>query len=390
MNRRRIKVLPNVPKYRQVFEKLSHEILSGKYAPGQKFPSEAALVQQFGTSRITVGRAMRELSQRGLVERVAGSGTYVGRGHVSADSLLFGLLIPDLGTSEIFEPICQGLSAAPTASRHGLLWGHVAAGEQAPEEQALGLCDQFIASNVAGVFFAPLERGAAARETNSIVVSRLEEARIPMVLLDRPVAPYPHRSRHDLVGIDNRRAAYLAAEYLAQQGAGQISFLAYSGGASTIDARIAGFRECWQRGEVYRVDEITAASVGPLLQDFRPGDGFVCANRGRVHEGRAGAGISCAGAFAHRGDRRCGVCQPVACAPDHRQAAMPGDRRGGHGNHAQPDREPESRGPRRPGGMPLSGAGIGLRGYFGDRLHNLEIRTGEQRGVSRLCSLSPK
>ena len=64
MNRRRIKVLPNVPKYRQVFEKLSHEILSGKYAPGQKFPSEAALVQQFGTSRITVGRAMRELSQR--------------------------------------------------------------------------------------------------------------------------------------------------------------------------------------------------------------------------------------------------------------------------------------------------------------------------------------
>jgi DNA-binding LacI/PurR family transcriptional regulator len=29
---------------------------------------------------------------------------------------------------------------------------------------------------------------------------------------------------------------------------------------------------------VYRVDEITAASVGPLLQDFRPGDGFVCAN----------------------------------------------------------------------------------------------------------------
>jgi DNA-binding LacI/PurR family transcriptional regulator len=278
MNRRRIKVLPNVPKYRQVFEKLSHEILSGKYAPGQKFPSEAALVLQFGTSRITVGRAMRELSQRGLVERVAGSGTYVGRGHVSADSLLFGLLIPDLGTSEIFEPICQGLSAAPTASRHGLLWGHVAAGEQAPEEQALGLCDQFIASNVAGVFFAPLERGAAARETNSIVVSRLEEARIPMVLLDRPVAPYPHRSRHDLVGIDNRRAAYLAAEYLAQQGAGQISFLAYSGGASTIDARIAGFRECWQRGEVYRVDEITAASVGPLLQDFRPGDGFVCAN----------------------------------------------------------------------------------------------------------------
>jgi DNA-binding LacI/PurR family transcriptional regulator len=278
MNRRKIKDLPNVPKYRQVFEKLSHEILSGKYPPGQKFPSEAALVQRFGTSRITVGRALRELSQRGLVERVAGSGTFVGRGHVSADSLVFGLLIPDLGTSEIFEPICQGIAGAPTASRHGLLWGQVPAGAATAEEQALGLCDQFIASNVAGVFFAPLERGAAARETNLTIVARLEEARIPMVLLDRPVEPYPHRSRHDLVGIDNRRAAYLAAEYLAQQGAGQISFLAYSGGASTIDARIAGFRESREGGVVYRVDEITANTIGPMLRNFRLGDGFICAN----------------------------------------------------------------------------------------------------------------
>src|SRR5580704_8250730 len=131
---RTIKDLPNVPKYQQVFETLSHEILSGKYQPGQKFPSEAALVQRFGTSRITVGRALRELSQRGLVKRVAGSGTYVGHGHVSADSLVFGLLIPDLGTSEIFEPICQGIAASPTASRHGLLWGHVAAAPASPEE----------------------------------------------------------------------------------------------------------------------------------------------------------------------------------------------------------------------------------------------------------------
>jgi GntR family transcriptional regulator, arabinose operon transcriptional repressor len=278
MNLSRIKDLPNVPKYRQVFETLSHEILSGKYPPGQKFPSEAALVQRFGTSRITIGRALRELSQRGLVERVAGSGTFVGRGHMSAESLVFGLLIPDLGSSEIFEPICQGIAAAPTAIRHGLLWGQAAAGVPTPEEQALGLCEQFVASNVAGVFFAPIERGAAPRETNRTIVGRLEEARIPMVLLDRSVEPYPHRSRHDLVGIDNRRAGFLAAEYLVQQGAGQISFLAYSGGASTIEARIAGFREGWEGGAVHRVDEITAASVGPMLKNFRPGDGFICAN----------------------------------------------------------------------------------------------------------------
>ncbi len=134
-----------------------------------------------------MGRALRELSQRGLVERVAGSGTFVGRGHVGSDSLVFGLLIPDLGTTETFEPICQGIAGAPASSRHGLLWGHATADAASPEEQALGLCEQFIASNVAGVFLAPLEKGDAARETNRTIVARLEEARIPIVLLDRGV-----------------------------------------------------------------------------------------------------------------------------------------------------------------------------------------------------------
>ena len=40
-------------------------------------PSEAALMRRFGVSRITVGRAVHDLQQRGLVDRVAGSGTFV-------------------------------------------------------------------------------------------------------------------------------------------------------------------------------------------------------------------------------------------------------------------------------------------------------------------------
>jgi DNA-binding GntR family transcriptional regulator len=43
---RKISTCRTSPKYRQVFETLSHEILSGKYQPRQKFPSEAALVQR--------------------------------------------------------------------------------------------------------------------------------------------------------------------------------------------------------------------------------------------------------------------------------------------------------------------------------------------------------
>jgi GntR family transcriptional regulator of arabinose operon len=276
-----------------------------------------------------------------LVERVAGSGTFVGRGHVSADSLVFGLLIPDLGTSEIFEPICQGIATAPTASRHGLLVGTLTAGAATPEEQALGLCDQFIASNVAGVFFAPWKEAPSARETNVTIAGRLQDARIPIVLLDRSLEPYPHRARHDLVGIDNRCAAQLAVAHLAERGSGADFVCGVFRRSATVDARIAGFRESFQAGSVYRVDEITAASVGPMLKSFRPGDGFICANdrtAGEFMRVGAGAGISCAGAFAHRGDRRCGVCQPPSGAIDDGAAAVPGDRRGSHGDHAEPHR----------------------------------------------------
>jgi DNA-binding LacI/PurR family transcriptional regulator len=282
---RKFSAEPHAPKYRQVFENLSREILSGKYKPGQKFPSEAALVQQFRTSRITIGRAMRELAQRGLVERIAGSGTYVRQARTGGDGLLFGLLIPDLGQTEIFEPICQGIASAPQASRHALLWGHTDLGESSPEDRALALCAQFLQRGVAGVFFAPLEIAAKARETNLAIVSRLEKARIPVVLLDRCVMPYPQRSRHDLVGIDNRRAAYMATEHLLRLGARRLAFLVHSGAAPTVDARAAGFRETllangWdlKKGPVHRVDAITAESILPLLKHLKPGDGFVCAN----------------------------------------------------------------------------------------------------------------
>src|SRR5260221_461296 len=100
----------HVPKYQQVLDTIKTDILSGRYQPGQKLPSEAALLKRFETSRITVGRALRELQQTGLVQRRAGSGTYVASASSDDSGLLFGLLVPNLGDTEIFGPICQGMA----------------------------------------------------------------------------------------------------------------------------------------------------------------------------------------------------------------------------------------------------------------------------------------
>lgn len=126
---------------------------------------------------------------------------------------------------------------------------------------------------------------ALAHETNLTILSLLEKARIPIVLLDRCVLPYPNRSRHDLVGIDNRRAAYMATEHLLRMGAPHVWFLAQTGGAPTVEARAAGFREALfrnsadrKRGRICRVEAVTEESILPLLKHTSRGDGFVCVN----------------------------------------------------------------------------------------------------------------
>ena len=62
------------PKHQQVYQALQREIQSGRLKRGDRLPSEAELVRTFGASRITVGRAVRDLQIAGLVERRVGSG----------------------------------------------------------------------------------------------------------------------------------------------------------------------------------------------------------------------------------------------------------------------------------------------------------------------------
>src|SRR3977135_3551979 len=154
------------PKYLQVFAALRRDIESGRWKEGEQLPSELELVRTFSVSRITVTRAVRDLYQAGLVERVAGSGTFVKQRRTAA-ARSFGLLIPDLGETEIFEPICQGMMASPLAREHALVWGSQQGGGGSKEQRAWELCRQFIDRRVSGVFFAPLELTATKDESNA-------------------------------------------------------------------------------------------------------------------------------------------------------------------------------------------------------------------------------
>ena len=66
-----------VPIYRQVRDAIAEQIDRGALAPGQRLPSEAQLASDFEINRLTVRRAIEELTREGIVFTRRGAGSYV-------------------------------------------------------------------------------------------------------------------------------------------------------------------------------------------------------------------------------------------------------------------------------------------------------------------------
>jgi GntR family transcriptional regulator, histidine utilization repressor len=76
-----------VAPYARVKQHLKDGLARGRWSPGALMPSEAELVAQFGVSRMTVNRALRELQSEGLVSRVQGVGTFAAALHKVSSTL---------------------------------------------------------------------------------------------------------------------------------------------------------------------------------------------------------------------------------------------------------------------------------------------------------------
>src|SRR5687768_7996776 len=69
----------DTPLYQQIETYLRQSIVAGALAPATRLPAARQVAQDLGVSRITVENAYAVLEADGLVERRAGSGTYVMR-----------------------------------------------------------------------------------------------------------------------------------------------------------------------------------------------------------------------------------------------------------------------------------------------------------------------
>jgi GntR family transcriptional regulator, histidine utilization repressor len=65
------------PLYQQIKDLILHKIGTGEWREGDRIPTEHALVEELKASRMTINRALRELTQEGVLARRQGSGTFV-------------------------------------------------------------------------------------------------------------------------------------------------------------------------------------------------------------------------------------------------------------------------------------------------------------------------
>ncbi|MBL4907280.1 MAG: histidine utilization repressor [Sneathiella sp.] len=65
------------PLYKQIKRLIAEKIEKGTWTAGDKIPTELSLVDELKASRMTVNRALRELTQEGILVRRQGSGTFV-------------------------------------------------------------------------------------------------------------------------------------------------------------------------------------------------------------------------------------------------------------------------------------------------------------------------
>ena len=271
-------------KYKQLVETLKSSILSGRYGNSNPFPSVRSLIRRHGLSNTTVLRALDELVRQGLICRKQGAGTFVA-GRATARKI--GLIVPGIAVTDFFKPIMSEINRLAHEADYELHFGEVWSGvREERTAQAMELAERFVAENFAGVIYEPLT-GPAGDAVNPVILEMFERNKIPVVLLDCDIVPFPERSRWDVVGVNDIEAGARIAKHLISVGARCIHFLVGKIGPITYRNRLAGAELALKSagvrmsgsGNVLHAEPDDLKSLKRYLKlQKSPPDTFICSN----------------------------------------------------------------------------------------------------------------
>ena len=82
---KKLQSVSSSPLYNQLMQRITDDIEKGNYPVGSRIPPEHELEEAYQVSRVTVRRALAELTAEGLLERKQGKGTFVSTPRISQD-----------------------------------------------------------------------------------------------------------------------------------------------------------------------------------------------------------------------------------------------------------------------------------------------------------------
>ena len=267
-------------KYQIIYESIRRDIEEKNLMQGDFLPAESKIAKEFGVSRPTVTKALDKLLKEKLIYSQSGFGTVVLRSDLTNGKKI-GLLIPQYGQAEIFEPICSAIEQESSKHYWKVILPSNLLGVVDFKKTTELLCARFIHEKVDGVFFSPSNRILDNINFNLKIVNRLKKAGIAVVFLDRQILNWPNQNICDLVVIDNMRAGLAVTNHLLKQGCKKIVFSKHQNSTGQIDIRIVGAREAIHQANlppetlcVVNVDE--KEGLHNIIKHMP--DGLICAN----------------------------------------------------------------------------------------------------------------
>ena len=246
----------SVPLYVQLFNQLSHLILSGEWKPGSRLPSEAEWQRQLKISRSTIRQALDKAETQGLVVRVPGRGTFVAQSPIRArTSQLIGYITCD-SFRYLQGQLVSGAESIVSAKGYRVVFCN--SNRDINEENEL-LERLVLEDKVEGILIWPILHADPSRRLFQLTTQR----QIPVVLVDRTFEGLAC----DYVTSDNHGGARAVIEHLIELGHRRIAFLSRPVlQLLTISERLRGYQDALQDAGIAPLVPWLVGAVGQEME----------------------------------------------------------------------------------------------------------------------------
>lgn len=199
----------------QLHNQLRQLILSGRWANGTRIPSESQLAEHLKLSRTTVRLALQQAEIEGLIERIAGRGTFVA--YVSNKERVSRLIafVTSGFEAENQLLLLNGIENEVRARGYQIIFS-----KAKNHQEEISVLKEVKEENVVGILLWPNPHSPRLRRQNAI---NYQQIQLPIVVMDRTVYGF----ECDCVTSDNFGGAQALMQHLVELGHRDIVFLTH-------------------------------------------------------------------------------------------------------------------------------------------------------------------